>query len=944
MDVAGIVKVKVQADTAELSRGLKKAKRDTESFAGTASQSYGKTGAAARAANADIVAYGRKGLQANKGISKSGLMAAASVKKVGGAFRSALSPITAAGAAAAAAFGAGAIIRTLANFEQSMARVKAVTGATEAEFQQLRGVAKELGATTEFSASQVAEGMRFLGQAGFEVNEVMSALPATIDLATAGSMDLATAADIASNIMSGFSIEATNLGNVIDILAAVTTRSNTNVEQLGQAMKYVAPVANKMGISVGETAAALGVLGDSGIQGSMAGTALRKALNSLIAPTDQAKEALQDMGISLKQVDPTANSIVDIVTLLAKKNMDAAQSAAIFGERAGPAMNALTENVPKLREMTEAMSNVEGEGSKLATMMRDNLGGDIANFKSSIEGLIIALGEAGLTSALQAVIRGLTGMVRFVSTAVDLFGRFAIGPISAAFSALGVNVDRVGSALGAAGGILVTLWGAARLVSIAQGIIGIASTLGGLGSALAVLKTAAVAAFTAIRVGLMAIMTGNPVGLIITALVTAGIAVYHFRDSFQPLIDVFWDVWEAAKSVFGWIADKISSIIDLIFGAADASENLGSAVEGAGGSGAGKANMQATAAQIAAQIEQAHISGVGQAVPSIEESIPNGVDKGKDALSEAIKVGAEEGGKPIAEAVEGGGANAGDILGESMKSSTNEINKSLTETTAEVANKMDTTLTGSAREVGRTMDKTADYVATRLERVIRKLGQATGGKTGGAVKAAYGGQIKGPGTGTSDSIPAMLSDGEFVINAKQTRKFGPLLKAINEDDLPGFAGGGTVSGRVQRIYGREHGLRSIKGSPEEQRQRFMDAQTAGMRWSMGASNFAKDDATQRALAEAQLKALQSGEKEFDASATRRVVSEKYSVKDAERFSSGGDDANGADRGNMDNQTTIVNLMDPNQMVNVLGTSEGSRKIVNTIKANSSEIRAVLGVR
>jgi TP901 family phage tail tape measure protein len=146
------------------------------------------------------------------------------------------------------AFGATAI-KTAGDFEAAMNRVAGITRATGVEFQQLENLAKELGATTQFSASQAADAMGFLAMAGFDTNQIISALPGTLELAAAGNLDLARAADIASNVLTGYGLQAEEVGRVNDVLALASISANTNVEQLGNAFKFVAPVASAMGVS-----------------------------------------------------------------------------------------------------------------------------------------------------------------------------------------------------------------------------------------------------------------------------------------------------------------------------------------------------------------------------------------------------------------------------------------------------------------------------------------------------------------------------------------------------------------------------------------------------------------------------------------------------------------------------------------------------------------------
>ena len=316
--------------------------------------------------------------------------------------------------------------RTLAEFGSSMSQVQAITNATATEMVKLTATAAKMGSTTEFSASQAAGGLRFLGMAGFSATESIAAMPAVLDLATSASMGLAEAADTASNIMSAFGIAATDASDVADVLAAAATSANTSVSQLGNAMAFVGPVASAMGVEMSDTAAAIGVLSDAGIQGSAAGTGLRRVLSSLANPTGAAAAALADLGVKLEDVNPATTSIVEIVDRLAASGISAADALTIFGDRGGPAILALTSQAGSLRELTESLSDVEGESARMATTMRDNLKGDMQSAMSAAEGLIIAMGKAGLTAVLRGATQFATGFLRTVSQLVDGIG-FLVG-------------------------------------------------------------------------------------------------------------------------------------------------------------------------------------------------------------------------------------------------------------------------------------------------------------------------------------------------------------------------------------------------------------------------------------------------------------------------------------------------------------------------------------
>ena len=216
----------------------------------------------------------------------------------------------------------GMAFKTAADFDDSMRRVKAVSGATGDQFDALKQQALDLGASTAFTASQAAEGMQYLAMAGLDTNEILEATPQMLSLASAGAMDLATAADIATNVLSGFNLQVSDLAHVSDVLAQAASSSNTSVDQLGHAMAYVGPVASSAGLSIEETTAAIQVMSNAGIQGTMAGTALRSSLSSLLSPTSEATKVLASYGLTADDVNPEVNSLAEIIDNLGQRAID----------------------------------------------------------------------------------------------------------------------------------------------------------------------------------------------------------------------------------------------------------------------------------------------------------------------------------------------------------------------------------------------------------------------------------------------------------------------------------------------------------------------------------------------------------------------------------------------------------------------------------------------
>lgn len=313
----------------------------------------------------------------------------------------------------------GAIIREIAAFDSEMSKVSAITRATASELSSMRDVARDLGTSTEFSAKQAASGLSFLGMAGFDAAESIASIPAVLDLATASAMDLGAAADITSNIMSGFGIAATDATSVTDILAAASSRANTDVGQLGQAMSTVAPISKALGIDLADTAASIGIMSDAGIQGARAGTALRGVLASLAGPTDEAVKVLTSLGLSVEDVNPELDSMSNIMGKLQRAEISTADAMTFFGREAASGALVLIESSSKLKEFGAELRNVDGEAMRMAETMRDHLGGDISGLQSAVSGLMLSLGEAGLTAILRVVVKLVTEVARGMSYLVD---------------------------------------------------------------------------------------------------------------------------------------------------------------------------------------------------------------------------------------------------------------------------------------------------------------------------------------------------------------------------------------------------------------------------------------------------------------------------------------------------------------------------------------------
>jgi TP901 family phage tail tape measure protein len=307
-----------------------------------------------------------------------------------------------------------------ADFEKSMNKVRAVSGVTGKDFDSLKEQAKELGRTTQFSASQAADGMTFLAMAGFKTNEILTALPATLNLAAAGELELAEAADIASNVLGGFRLSAGETNRVVDVMAQVARNANTSVRDMGTAMSYVGPVASAAGISIETTAAFIGRLGDAGIQSSRAGTTLVGIIGKLANQTPKAAKRLKELGIVTHDSAGNMKPLDDIVQQLGNSSITAGDYLAIFGQRAGPGMAALVGmGTEGLANLTTKAHEAGGAAQEMAEVQLEGLRGQMVKLKSAFEGLLIAIAESGLLDRVTDFFTRLTEKVSELVQRVD---------------------------------------------------------------------------------------------------------------------------------------------------------------------------------------------------------------------------------------------------------------------------------------------------------------------------------------------------------------------------------------------------------------------------------------------------------------------------------------------------------------------------------------------
>lgn len=373
------------------------------------------------------------------------------LKRLGSITTKGMKAATAAVTGTATALGgvATAAIKVGSDFEAQMSRVQAISGATGKELEELRSQAVQLGADTAFSASEAAQGMENLAAAGFETNEIMDAMPGLLDLAAASGEDLASSSDIAASTLRGFGLAASDAGHVADVLAENANRTNSSVSETGEAMKYIAPLARAAGISLEETAAAIGIMANAGIQGSQAGTTLRGALSRLSKPTDDMQQAMDELGISFYDSEGKMLSLADQVGMLqsAMEGMTDEQKnnylVTLYGQEALSGMLALINEGPdSLASLTAAYEQCDGSAQTAAATMQDNLKGAVEELSGSAESLGIVFYDS-VAGSLKEAAQSATDSVNNITDA------FNNGGLSSAIEAAGNEFANLATAAAA---------------------------------------------------------------------------------------------------------------------------------------------------------------------------------------------------------------------------------------------------------------------------------------------------------------------------------------------------------------------------------------------------------------------------------------------------------------------------------------------------------------
>lgn len=506
--------------------------------------------------------------------------------------------------------GFGAAMKKSIDFDDTMRKVKATSGATGDEFNQLRTKALQMGRDTKFTASESAEAMNYMALAGWDTKDMLKGVGGVMDLAAASGEDLASVSDIVTDNLTAFGMKAKDSTHFADVLAQTSSKANTDVRGLGDAFKYAAPVAGALGYTVEDTSIAIGLMSNAGIKGEKAGTALRTMFTNLSKPTKAMKDEMDKLGISITDSNGEMLPMRDVLDQLRgkmgglSKDQQAAAASTIFGKEAmSGALAVINASDEDYKKLTKSIDGSKGASKRMAKEMEGGIGGAMRKMKSAIESLAISLGDA-LAPMLYKAAKWITSLANKFSNlptgvqkTIAVVGLLAaaIGPLLMVF---GVMASTIGTAITVLGSLMTsmrTLSFLSKTSAAATGIWnGVTATARGIANgyryAVAALTTsqtiqamktkiaaAATTAWTTVTKGAtlatkglglaIRFMTG-PVGIVITAigLLVAGlIHLWKTNSSFRNSVITAWTaIKNAAIAIFGFIKPYIINIWNAI--------------------------------------------------------------------------------------------------------------------------------------------------------------------------------------------------------------------------------------------------------------------------------------------------------------------------------------------------------------------------------------------
>lgn len=397
---------------------------------------------------------------------------------------------------------ATAAVKTAADYESAMSNVQAITGATGDDFKKLTQLGKDLGASTAWSAQECAEAMQYTGMAGWTAKENVDGLKGILDLASASGTDLARTSDIMTDAISAFGYKASDSAKFADVMTKACTSANVSVDTLGESYKYCGAIAGTMGYSIDEVTTSLAVMGNMGIKGSQAGTALKNAISNMAAPTKNMKAAMDDLGISLVNQDGSMKSWGDVIKNLQgsfkglTQDQQAAYAKQLFGKESMAGMLAIINtSTSDYNALADSIKNSGGAANDAAQTQLNNLNGQLTLLKSALEGAAITIGDKLLPYIKSAV--------SWVQKATDWFNNLSsaqvdtIIKVAGIVAAIGPAIMIFGKLTSGIGKAVLTFGKISGAIAKAGGVMGLITSPAGI--VIAVLAGVAAAAFLIIK-------------------------------------------------------------------------------------------------------------------------------------------------------------------------------------------------------------------------------------------------------------------------------------------------------------------------------------------------------------------------------------------------------------------------------------------------------------
>lgn len=476
----------------------------------------------------------------------------------------------------------GLVIKTSSTFESAMSRVQAVSGASGGELQKLNKKAQELGATTAWSASEVADGMTEMAKAGWSASDIIDGMAGVLNSASASGEDLAQVSTIVADAITGFGLKAKDASRVADLLTQSANAGTIDITDLGESFKYISPIAKTMGFSIEDVTTAISAMSMSGIKGSQAGTALRTMFARMVKPTDDVKSAMDELGIKLTNSDGSFKSLNTIVSEMrgSFSGMTDEQKtyyATVLAGQEGMSglLSLLSLSQGEYDKLADSMNNCKGVAEDTAKTMLDNFGGQLTILKSSLEGVAIQFGEVLLpyfknfVDWVQKVVLKLQSMTKEQKEQIVKWAMFAgaIGPTLLIFGKLTSTIGKLMSAFRAVPKVIGTVQKDFKLLQlgithIQEGFALSKAGFSGLGKEASVLGS--------FLGGLSASMIASAVavGVLVTAFMTLWKTNEQFRNNmtatFKEIIASFSAFFSGISERFSALGISLESIVNVI--------------------------------------------------------------------------------------------------------------------------------------------------------------------------------------------------------------------------------------------------------------------------------------------------------------------------------------------------------------------------------------------